>query len=225
MPVTPYDNQTSYAKFAADCTCGATTQSDCSCGCGTTDDCGCCPIGTVAVYNEDGSHKGCLSPNDAEKLTTGTHIPPTGYVKAIDPNTGVYYGDMSPAQAIEYLDFIINGITTGSTAATYNVVTPIAGPSNFYELTYTLASGTSDVIGLLIDRIGITDAVTVSIQNSVEAFIFSPSGTTAVIPLNLSSLDVTFLWSGIAAIGVYTFDLRFFAAGVEQIVPIRITLT
>lgn len=224
MPAPPYDNQVSYAKFATDCTCGATTESDCTCGCGTSDECSCCPIGTVAVYNEDGTHRGCLSPNDAEKFETGTHVPPTGYVKVIDSN-GVFYGDMSPSQAIEYLNYVENGIVNGSVAATFNVVNPVVDGSGFFNLAYQLADGITGTIGLLVDRIGITDAITVSIQNSVENIEFDPSGTTASIPLNLSGLDVKFKWTGIAAPGVYTFDLRFFAAGVEQIVPTRLTLS
>ncbi|MHA1166302.1 MAG: hypothetical protein ACTSRU_00660 [Candidatus Hodarchaeales archaeon] len=222
MP-TEYDNQTSYTKFQSDCNCGAESSSDCTCGC-STDECSCCPIGTVAVYNEDGTHKGCLSPNDAEIFEVGTHVPTTGYVKVIDSN-GKYYGDMSPSQAIEYLNFIENGIVNGSTAASFNVVSPEVGVSGFYELSYQLADGITDTIGLQIDRVGITDAVTVSIQNSAQNIEFDPSGTVSVIPLNLSSSDVKFKWTGIAAPGVYTFDLRFFAAGVEQIVPTRLTLT
>lgn len=224
MPAPEYDNQTSYAKFATDCSCGAKTESECTCGCGTTDECSCCPIGTVAVYNEDGTHRGCLSPNDAEKFETGTHIPTTGYVKVIDSN-GNYYGDMSPSQAIEYLNYIENGIVGGGSPASFNVVNPEVGGSGFYELAYQLADGITNTIGLLIDRVGITDAVTVSIQNSVENIEFDPSGTQVAIPLNLSSLDVKFKWTGIAAPGVYTFDIRFFAAGVEQIVPTRLTLS
>ena len=205
-----YDNQITYTKFNSSCTCDAKTSSDCTCGCSDSEECGCCPIGTVAVYNEDGSHKGCLSPNDAEKYETGIHIPTEGFVKAIDPTTGTYYGDMSPDQAIKYLDFIINGTVGAGASATFNVTSPVVGGSGFYELSYTLVAGITDTISLIVDRIGLPDAITISIQNSVEDIQFEiPSGTVAVMPQGTSELDVKFTWTGIAAPGVYTYILRF----------------
>ena len=222
-----YDNQITYAKFNSACTCGAETASACSCGCGdTSDDCGCCPIGTVAVYNEDGSHKGCLSPNDAEKYETGVHVPAEGFVKAIDPTTGTYYGDMSPDQAIKYLDFIINGTVGAGPSATFNVTSPVVGGSGFYELSYALIDGITDTIPLSVDRIGLPDAITISIINSLEDIQFEiPTGTVTVMPSGTSDLDVKFTLGSMPGIGVYTYILRFATTNVAIEVPIRLTLT
>lgn len=224
MPTT-YDSQNSYAKFQSECTCGAETQNDCSCGCGTTDDCGCCPVGTVAVYNEDGSHKGCLSPNDAEIFEAGTHVPTTGFVKVIDTN-GKYYGDLPPAQAIDMLNYIDNAVVSGSASDTYNVVNPEVGASGWYELTYPTVDGITSTINLLLDRSGVDESITISIQNqsTPNAFAFDPSGTVTVMAATNSDKDVKFTWTGLAA-GVHTFVLRFASTNVVKEVPIRLTLT
>lgn len=221
----PYDNQNTYAKFNSACTCGAESASDCSCGC-ATDDCSCCPTGTVAVYNEDGTHKGCLSPNDAEKYETGVHIPPTGFVKTID-SAGVYYGDMPVSQAIEYLNYVENSVVGAGPAATFNVTSPVVGGSGFYELSYALIDGITDTIALTVDRIGLPDSITISIQNSLEDIQFEiPTGTVTVMPQGISELnDIKFTWTGIGAPGVYTYILRFATTNVAIEVPIRLTLT
>lgn len=220
----PYDSSTSYAKYQS-CNCGAESESDCSCG-NFNSDCSCCPVGTVGVYNEDGDHVGCLSPNDAEIFQNGTHVPTEGFIKVINPSTGAYYGDLPPSQAIQYLDFIINGTTTGAAAATFNVVNPEVGVTGFFEMSYAynLGDGISDVIPLVLDRIGLTDAVTVSIQNSVENIQFSPSGTVTSIPLGDSDLDVQITWTAVGSPGSYTFILRFATTTITKEVPVRLTL-
>lgn len=218
----PYDTSNTYAAFNQ-CDCEPGT----NCGCTVKDDCSCCPVGTVGVFNSEGEHIGCLTPNDAEEFVNSTHVPPTGYVKVIDSN-GNYYGDLPPAQAIEMLDYIANGTIGSSAADTFNVVTPEVGPSNFYEITYAASAEESDVIPLLIDRSGVDESITVSIINQPagDPFSFSPSGTTTSMPAVNSALDVVFSWagSGLAA-GTYTFTLRFASTSVVKEVPIRITLT
>jgi hypothetical protein len=220
-----YDPSNTYIKFKNNCNCGA-QESGNSCTCShVEDDCSCCPVGTVGVFNTEGDHVGCLTPNDAEEFVTSTHIPPTGYVKVIDGG-GNYYGDLPPNQAIEMLDYIANG-TIGQTAGdTFNVVTPDVGPTGFFELNYLASALISDVINLLIDRTGVDESITISIQNQPpgEPFAFNPSGTVTVMPSANSSLDVEFTWSGLVA-GSYTFILRFASTNIVKEVPIRITLT
>jgi hypothetical protein len=138
----------------------------------------------------------------------------------------VYYGDLPPLQAIEILDYINNG-TIGQTAGdTFNVVTPQVGPTGFFELNYAAIAEISDVINLLIDRTGVDESITISIQNQPpgDPFAFNPSGTVTVMPSANSSLDVEFTWSGLVA-GSYTFILRFASTNIVKEVPIRITLT
>lgn len=220
-----YDQSSTYIKFKNNCTCGATDSSSCSCGCSESSDCSCCPVGTVAVYTGCGKHAGCLTPNDAELFNTGTHIPEEGYVKVIDPATGKYYGDLPFNQAIQYLDFIVNGNTTIPSNETFNILNPVIAGSGFYEITFPLVDGTTGAFDLLIDRVGVTDAVVVSIINSVEDIQFSPSGTTTVIPVDSSELSVEILWAGIAAPGVYTFVLNFATTNQTKQIPVRLTLS
>lgn len=221
----PYENPNVYIKFQGNCTCGAQDSGE-SCSCSTSsDNCSCCPVGTVSVFDADGEHAGCLTPSDAEQYVNGTHVPPSGYVKVIDTN-GNYYGDLPPAQAIEYLNFIQNGTIGPVAGDTFNVVSPEVGPTSFYELNYVAGDLITDVINLLIDRTGVDESITISIQNQPvgDPFFISPSGTVTTMPNVNSSLDVQFGWSGLIA-GSYTFTLRFASTNVVKEVPIRITLT
>lgn len=217
-----YDDSNSvYSKYQT----SGTSEEGNDCGCGTSSDCSCCPTGTVGVYSEDGEHVGCLTPNDAELYNNALINPPEGFVKVFDPTTGAYLGAMSPSEAIEMLNYLSNAVVPGQSGETFNIVTPEIGVSGFYELSYTLAAGITGDIDLLLDRVGITDTVTVSIQNSVEDFQFNPSGTTTTIPLNESDKTVQVNWTGILSTGVYTFVLRFATTSVTKEVPVRITLT
>lgn len=63
-----YDNQQTYAKFQSK-KCHEEGHKE-GCGCKEkTDDCSCCPPGLIGVYDENGKHQGCLSPNDAEAFS------------------------------------------------------------------------------------------------------------------------------------------------------------
>lgn len=219
----PYDDSNSvYSKYAT--SSSETTGEDC--GCGTSDDCSCCPTGTVGVYSEDGAHVGCLTPNDAEIYNNALIDPPEGFVKVYDPTTGKYLGAMSPDQAIDMLNYLSNAVVPGAGSSTFNVVTPEVGPSGYYELSYASVDEITEDLELLLDRVGVADTVTVSLQNLTEDFQFDPSGTTTTIPLNDSDKLVKFVWEeGIAVAGVYTFVLRFATTNVTKEVPVRITLT
>ena len=151
-----------------DCDCDKSTGESCDSCCSTDDDCSCCPVGTVAVFNEDGSHAGCLSPNDAELFKNGVVDIPEGFVKTFDPTTGAYLGALPSAQAIEWMDFLINGTTVSGPEKTFNVVTPETAASGFVEISKPLVDGITDDVALLVDRLALTDSITVSIQNSVE---------------------------------------------------------
>lgn len=51
------------------------------------DDCGCCPVGLVAVFDENGKQITCLSPADAELYNTNNTKCTPGFVKLYQNNT------------------------------------------------------------------------------------------------------------------------------------------
>jgi len=79
----PFSELSEYAKYLQD-SCNKELQN-----------CGCCPPGLSAVYDNNGNHMGCLTPNDAmivnDKLKTNTIECPQGSIKAYAPN-GMYIG-------------------------------------------------------------------------------------------------------------------------------------
>lgn len=66
----PYSNQQEYAKFLAK-KCKDEGHGE---GCHECKDpnCGCCPPGLVALYDENGKHEGCVTPNDAQTYKEAT---------------------------------------------------------------------------------------------------------------------------------------------------------
>jgi hypothetical protein len=217
----PYDDNAVYAKYI-----GAKSSENGDGGCCTSvEECSCCEPGTVGVFDENGKHLGCLTPNDAQEYANGIIEPPEGYVKVLDPNTGEYLGNLTPAQAIDYLNYLENGATGGAAANTFNIVNPEVGGTGWFELNFANAAGETGNIELEVDRIGLTDAITVSIQNSIQDIQFGGiGGTVTVIPVNDSTLTVSFAWTG-APDGVHTFMLRFAVNAIIKEVPVRLTLT
>lgn len=218
-----YDSQSTYNKFGSGCS--TSEDEGASCGCGSSENCSCCPVGTVGVYNEEGEHTGCLSPNDAEIYNNALIEPDNGYVKIIDPTTGKFLGNAPVSEAIQYLNYLSNGTLPNTAQNVFNMITPEAGPSGFVEITYPLANGITDDIDFLVDRVGVTESITLNIINSVEDIQFDPSGLSRVINTSESDLTTKFVWSGIAAAGVYDYTVRLTTT--TQVVDIlfRLTLT
>ncbi len=76
----PYDDKQAYAKYLQKkCLEEGGECSDCNEGC-DENDCSCCPPGLVAVYDDKGTHQGCLTPNDAEIYKKSTFTCQDGYV-------------------------------------------------------------------------------------------------------------------------------------------------
>lgn len=66
-------------------------------GCGTgcecaTTECSCCPVGTVAIYDENGNHAGCVTPQEATTYNNDKLQCAADYGKLIDPNSGEFIG-------------------------------------------------------------------------------------------------------------------------------------
>ena len=216
-----YTPSSDYLKFQ-----GSSKSSEDSDCCGDSEPCSCCPVGTIGVYDDNGEHLGCLTPSDAKKYINDKHIPEEGYVKVYHPTTGEYLGDLSSADAITYLEFLNNGTIGSAAENTFNIITPEIGVTGFVELSSLLSAGTSAVIPIEIDRIGLTDAVVVNLTNSNENITFDPTATAVSIPATQSTLDVQVRWDGIiVATGVYTFVLSFQTAYETKQVPFRLTLS
>ncbi len=68
-------------------TCGTT-----ACTCGT--DGSSCPIGSVAIYDENQSFAGCVTPQEATTYNNDKVQCSAGYAKLIDPNSGEFLACM-----------------------------------------------------------------------------------------------------------------------------------
>lgn len=77
----PYTDQQEYAKHLKK-KCQEQEGSGCEgCNEGCADnDCTCCPPGLVAVYDDQGKHIACLTPNDAELYKSSNFSCQDGYV-------------------------------------------------------------------------------------------------------------------------------------------------
>jgi len=100
----PYDSSQVYAKYLANnpdasssstgCTsCGSSSSSTCSC---STDKCSCCEEGLVAVYNDNGDHIGCLTPNDAELFIKSSYTCEDGFIRLVN-TAGDFLGCVTSA--------------------------------------------------------------------------------------------------------------------------------
>lgn len=98
----PYDENQVYAKYLKKkCLEEGHGCSDCNGGCGEDSKCSCCPEGLVAVYNNDGEHQGCLTPNDAELFKASTLQCDDGYVKLYKEGTpDVFLGCVSESEFV-----------------------------------------------------------------------------------------------------------------------------
>lgn len=79
----PYTDQKEYRKFLKGKCVEKEGEPDCGCteGCDDKEKCTCCPVGLVAVFDDEGRHKACVTPEDAELMHTNTFTCSDGYVK------------------------------------------------------------------------------------------------------------------------------------------------
>lgn len=86
---TDYTDQRNYIKFLKNkCieSIGGTPCDECNepCSGECDDDCTCCPPGLIAVYDDNGKHIACLTPNDAEVFNKSTFKCADGFIKLYD---------------------------------------------------------------------------------------------------------------------------------------------
>lgn len=96
MAQAPYTNQRDYIKFnKKSCT---DTCTECNSGCDECEceeKCSCCPAGLVAIYDDNGNHTGCVTPNDAAGYMQDTYACKDNLIKVVDPVTGAFIGCLS----------------------------------------------------------------------------------------------------------------------------------
>lgn len=72
---------------------------DCNGNCnGCDEECSCCPPGLVAIYDANGVHAGCLTPNDAEEYSKNTFTCKEGYIKLYRNSDGAFLGCVSETE-------------------------------------------------------------------------------------------------------------------------------
>jgi hypothetical protein len=109
-----YTDQKEYRKYlASKCSEGHSHEEESCCeGCADKDSkCTCCPVGLVAVYEDNGAHVACLTPNDADIYHKRSFTCADGYVK-------LYRNDATP----EFLGCV----PSDEFAALYAAVNPVA---------------------------------------------------------------------------------------------------
>lgn len=77
-----YTDQKDYRKFLQS-KCNDHHHDEPCGGCNDEDKCSCCPPGLVALYDDKGTHLGCLTPNDVEIYRKRNFTCQSGYVVLI----------------------------------------------------------------------------------------------------------------------------------------------
>jgi len=173
-----FDNQSEYNKHQSDCEgkdCGFSTGNG---------DCGCCPPGLISVTDDCGKNIGCLTPNDAACYEITKHIPPTGYIKAFDPNTGTYLGDLTTQEYLEYLGALDPDVVVPNPEGLFN-------PTTVDSVNIALAGqgGTSTVnFDYSVDRFNCAEAVLVSLVAPPAGVTFLSGGLSFVMGAEQSSV-------------------------------------
>lgn len=114
MAATTYDNQRDYIKFLKKKATREEHGHDC--GCETckgeeNDFCECCPPGLIAVYDDQNTRLGCLTPNDAELFHKNTFQCQDGYLRLIRIADGEFFGCVSEENFKDIYDNI-NGLSS-----------------------------------------------------------------------------------------------------------------
>ena len=210
-----FDLQTTYNKFQTSCEC----QGECSCS--KKDDCGCCPVGTVGITDDCGKNIGCLSPNDASEYKIRKHIPATGYVKLIHPVTGIYLGDVTPQQAIDFMAAIDPAITPEPPIGEYN---PNLSSSAIAMTAPGVGLTDSEALGFSVDRISCDQGVVIQFSGAVPAGVsFLAGATSLLIPEGSSVITDGILIDDQVNAGVIVLTIAF--SSCSQTITRTLTIT
>jgi len=188
-------------------------------------------VGTVAVYDCNGSHVGCVTPNDAEKFKNSQIVPPEGYVKVFHPTTGDYLGNMTPAQAIELLNFLNGDGVIVVPEITFTVTAPIPSPSGYTELMALVSDDDSPEVTIEILRSNMTEAIAANITGTSEAINFVkdgneyPVGEGLYINSNEDSLTISFTWGNAVMAGTHFFNVTLTSSTTTRVVPFALILS
>lgn len=214
MPNEKYNEQSEYIKHQSDCESCSDSSSDCGC---------IPPAGLVAVKDCKGEVIGHLTPNDAETFINGTKEVEPGFVNVYHPVTGEYLGPLAASDAMQYLEFLNEGIIPEQ--GTFHIAHPITS-GGIVALVGTLASP-GVTIDATVDRNGCKDSITLEIinQSTPGAIEFTGGAATHSIGADFASSVVGFNWSNTLTAGVHTFDLTFTACGVVRTINMEITIS
>lgn len=219
-----YADSNTYNKYQ-DCGCDDSASCDCNSG-----DCGCCPIGTIEVKDSCGKFVGCMIPSDAAQYYVDTISTSEGYVKAFDPNTGVYVGLLTPTELCAYLECVG---TTG--VAGFNI---LGGLSNQVTDTFTSGvPGATSAQQTIVDRFGVNADITVQLilpsvlgvslnGTSVKVDSAGTVITSAnnVIMEETSLYQFTVDYDGTAnTLGTYYGVIKYSGAGVDRYMKLTLT--
>jgi len=194
-----FDNQDVYNKHQPACEC------DGECSCGTKDDCGCCPPGLVAVKDCNGNIS-CLTPNDAACLKTGEHIPVEGFVKLYHPITGAFLGDVTPADALNYIATIDPGVSLPANAGVFN-------PTTISTIAVALPGIASTVVNFEVDRISCEDPVVLTLVTPPAGFSFLGATASITILAGASVLTDAIEIDGTVVAGAYNLTVQYTGCG------------
>lgn len=212
-----FDPQSEYNKHQTGCDCEDIT----NCGC-STNDCGCCPPGLVGVTDCKGNHIACLTPNDAAEYNTRNHIPEPGLTKVFHPLTGLYLGDMTPAEAIAYLSVIDPSITSPVPAGELN---PSTTESVTLDAAPALGTNTTP-LDFVVDRLTCDELVSVAVSGAPPTGMsFLDSALTAEIPAGVSSLTNGILITDAVAVGTYVLNIAYTSCGSTKVKTLTVNVT
>lgn len=211
-----FNEQSVYSKHQSGCGCEDAS----NCGCDSNSDCGCCPPGLVAVYNEEGEHAGCLTPNDAACFKIEGEIPPEGYVKLYHPITNVFLGNVTPQEAANMLALLDPTITLPS-GTDFNPTT---------QSSVSMAAAVEPSVSVVgiefsIDRISCDDQITASLVGAPLGFSFVGTGTSLIIAQGASSVSDGIEITTDVAPGVYELTVQYTGCSTSKTKTITVTVS
>jgi len=92
-----YDESNVYAKYLTGSSSSSSSSGCSECNESTSECSDCCPPGLIAIQNPDGTHAGCVTPNDAEQYNLAKPCA-NGYVKVVVVSDSTVLGCVSETE-------------------------------------------------------------------------------------------------------------------------------